>query len=194
MPVDCGHPFFFDMRRFVSRGWSLVELIVAIAVVALLVTLTFPAYSFIKAKMQFAGCVANLKSLHAGLSTYTQDHGMVWPQYPDDIREAGDEGDEDKLSIWWFDTLKPYGVTRATWLCPADRDGHEHDNENTEHLMVSYGVTLFDEMPNSAYRWLQPWVVESGQNHGKSQGPNVIMPDGQVRQGVGIEMVAPVQQ
>jgi prepilin-type N-terminal cleavage/methylation domain-containing protein len=185
---------FLFMTRISRSGWSLTELMVAIAVVALLVTLIFPAYTFVKAKMEFAGCVSNLKALHAGLSTYTQDHGMVWPQYPHDIRDTGDEEGEDKLSVWWFETLKPYGIPRKTWLCPADRDGHEQDNENTEHLMASYGVTLFDEMPNSAYRWLQPWVVESGQNHGKSQGPNVIMPDGQVRQGVGIEMVAPVQQ
>lgn len=181
------------MFRPNSKGWSLTELMVAIAIIALLVTLSFPAYSFIKGKLQFAACVQNLKSLHAGLSANLQDHAMVWPQYPQDIREDGGDEGEDKLSQWWFETLKPYGVTRQTWLCPADRDGREHDNENVEHLMVSYGVTLFDEMPNSAYRWLQPWVVESGQNHGRTQGPNMIMPDGQVRQGQGFDFQAPPQ-
>jgi len=181
-------------RLFSRKGWSLTELLVAIAIIALLVTLTFPAYTFVKAKLENAACVGNLKSIHAGLSTAMQDNAMVWPQYPHDIRESVDDEDNDKLSQWWFETLQPYGVTRKTWLCPADRDGHEHDNENTDHLMVSYGVTLFDEMPNSAYRWFQPWVVESGQNHGKTQGPNIIMPDGQVRQGVGIDISPPPQQ
>ena len=171
-------------------GWSLLEILVAAAIIALLITLSFPAYTFVKARMNFAGCVANLKSLHAGLSVYLQDHAMVWPQPPGDIREMAD-ADEDKLGIWWFETLKPYGPTRETWICPGDRDGHEHDQEDPNTLVLSYGVTLFDETPNSAYRWFQPWVIESGQNHGKSQGPNLIMPDGEVRQGVGIEVIAP---
>ena len=186
--------FLFVMIRNYRKGWSLAELLVAIAILALLATLSFPAYSFIKAKLEFATCVGNLKAIHAGLSTNIQDHAMVWPQYPHDIRETGEEEDDDKLSQWWFETLKPYGVTRKTWLCPADRDGHEHNNQDGDHLMVSYGVTLFDEMPNSAYRWVQPWVIESGQNHGKSQGPNLIMPDGQVRQGMGIDVSPPPQQ
>jgi prepilin-type N-terminal cleavage/methylation domain-containing protein len=181
------------MHRFSKQGWSLTELMVAIAIVALLVTLTFPAYSFIKAKLENAACMGNLKAIHAGLSTNMQDHGMVWPQYPHDIRETGDEDGDDKLSQWWFETLKPYGVTRKTWLCPGDRDGHEQE-DSADRLMVSYGVTLFDEMPNTAYRYMQPWVIESGQNHGRSQGPNLIMPDGQVRQGVGIDLAPPPEQ
>jgi prepilin-type N-terminal cleavage/methylation domain-containing protein len=176
------------MSRFSFRGWSLTEVMVATAIIAMLVTLSFPAYSFVRAKMDFAVCVGNLKSIHAGLSTHMQDHAMIWPQYPHDIREGADDEGEDKLSSWWYEQLKPYGVTRKTWLCPGDREGHELDETHPETLMASYGVTLFDEMPNSAYRWFQPWVVEAGQNHGQSQGPNLIMPDGQVRQGVGIEV------
>lgn len=178
------------MRRFSNTGWSLKELLVAMVIIALLVTLTFPAYTFVKARMNFAACAGNLRALHAGLSVYMQDHGMVWPQYPRDLREMSDQ-DEDEMGRWWFETLKPYGVPRKTWVCPADRDGHEHDQEDLTHFTSSYGVTLFDDVPNSAYHYRQPWVIETGQNHGKSQGPNLIMPDSTVQQGVGIMMEPP---
>ncbi len=178
------------MSSKLHQGWSLIELIVAAAIIALLITLVFPAYTFVKARMNFAACTGNLKSIHAGLSVYLQDHAMVWPQPPGDLREMAD-AEEDKLSVWWFETLQPYQVTRKTWLCPGDRDGHEHDQEDTRTFLSSYGVTLFDETPSNAYRWFQPWVIESGQNHGRAQGPNLIMPDGEVRQGIGIDIAPP---
>ena len=149
------------MRRRLSAGWTLTEIVVAVGILALLVTLSFPAFNYLRAKMEFAACVANLKSLHAGLSVHLQDHGMVWPQYPGNLTDEG--GDDEK------------------------------DNTNLDHFSASYGVTLFDETPNSAYRWFQPWVIESGQNHGRGQGPNMIMPDGEVRQGVTIDMEPPAQ-
>lgn len=181
------------MRRRLSAGWTLTEIVVAVGILALLVTLSFPAFNYLRAKMEFAACVANLKSLHAGLSVHLQDHGMVWPQYPGNLTDEGGDDEEDKLSRWWFDTLKPYGVDRKAWMCPGDREGREKDNTNLDHFSASYGVTLFDETPNSAYRWFQPWVIESGQNHGRGQGPNMIMPDGEVRQGVTIDMEPPGQ-
>ncbi len=178
------------MRHRTHNGWSLTELLVVIAIIALLVTLSFPAYSFIKAKMNFAACVGNLKSLHGGLSVALQDNAMVWPQYPGDLESLGDDS-QGKLGRFWYETLKPYGVPRKTWICPGDRDGRENDEGNDETFSPSYGVTLFDDTPSSAYHWFQPWVIESNQNHGRNQGPNIIMPDGNVRQGVGIEVAPP---
>jgi prepilin-type N-terminal cleavage/methylation domain-containing protein len=178
--------------RYRSKGWSLIEVLVAAAIIALLITLSFPAFAFVKAKMNFAACVGNLRAIHAGLSLHLQDHAMVWPQPPQEALESEDER-EDQLSIWWFEALKPYSVTRKTWLCPGDRDGNELDQEDMSTFLASYGVTLFDETPNNAYRWFQPWVIESGQNHGKGQGPNLIMPDGEVRQGIGIDIIPPEQ-
>jgi len=180
------------MKKVSMRGWSLIEVLVVAAILGLLIALAFPGYGFIRAKMNFATCVGNLKSIHAGLSTYLQDHAMVWPQYPHALREVGDE-DEDKLSAWWYETLKPYGLPRKTWICPSDRDGQHFQEDRPETFQASYGVTLFDETPNNAYRWFQPWVVESGQNHGNRQGPNLIMPDGQVRQGIDIAVEPPPQ-
>jgi prepilin-type N-terminal cleavage/methylation domain-containing protein len=180
------------MKKVSNRGWSLAEVLVVAAILGLFIALAFPGYRFIRAKMNFAVCVGNLKSIHAGLSVYLQDHAMVWPQYPHSLNEM-DEDDEDRMSAWWYETLKPYGVPRKTWICPGDRDGQHFQETRPETFLASYGVTLFDETPNNAYRWFQPWVVENGQNHGTTQGPNLIMPDGEVRQGVGISVAPPPQ-
>jgi type II secretory pathway pseudopilin PulG len=174
----------------------LLELLVGVAIVAVLVSLAFPAYNFIRAKLDMAVCVANLRSLHAGFSAHLQDHQMVWPQLPDD-QLTGDSGEDeesgpDKRSLFWYEALKPYGVTRKTWVCPADREGREADDTRVESLVSSYIPTPFDEMPNTAYRWKNtPWLIERGQYHGRSTGPNMVLPDGQVIQGVGIPLAPP---
>jgi type II secretory pathway pseudopilin PulG len=166
----------------------LVELLVAVVIIALLITLSFPLYGVIRRKMEFAGCVANLRGLHAGFNTYMQDHGMVWPQPPPG---AAEEESSEEDWTWWYNELKPYGINRKTWICPGDRDGKELNEAQPETLNSSYTPTQFDEVPNSPFRWNTPWLIERGPNHGYKQGPNMVMPDGQVIQGIGLPIEAP---
>jgi prepilin-type N-terminal cleavage/methylation domain-containing protein len=183
------------MKSRSASGWSLIELMVVVAIIAILVSMSFPAYNYIRAQLDSAACVSNLKTIHAGLSTYLQDHNMVWPQEPNNAlggnsESTGQDNDDDDGSenwVWWYETLRPYGVTRKSWVCPADRDGRENDESRPETLAPSYSPTTFDEVPNTAFRWKNtPWIIERGQNHGRGKGPNMILPDGQVVQGVGV--------
>lgn len=175
------------IKSFIKQGWSLLELLVAVAIAALLITLAFPTYSFIRAQLDSAACVGNMKALHAGLSSYMQDHNMMWPQPPGSGEGSMSmEDDSDENWVWWYETLKPYEVTRKTWICPADRDGQEMNELSPETLVASYSPTNFDDMPNSAYRWKIPWIIERGQNHGHSKGPHQIFADGQIGTGVGV--------
>ena len=76
------------MRR---KGLTLPELAIVIAIIGVLVTLSFAVYPVAKAKLNSATCVGNLKALHAGMSVYLQDHDLVWPQMPDDEESDNQE-------------------------------------------------------------------------------------------------------
>jgi prepilin-type N-terminal cleavage/methylation domain-containing protein len=167
-----------------AHGKTLLELLVVVVIIGLLASLTFPLYSYFKARASYVGCVNNLTSLHAGLSSHLADHLMVWPQVPEDVDREGPEG--DMLAKFWYDTLKEYGVSKKTWVCSAD-EHIEELNLTDEVYESTYSVTEFDDQPNRAYQWaVQPWVVESGDFHGIGKGPNVIFPDGHIERGMSL--------
>ena len=150
-----------------------------LVIVALVGTLAFPLYATLKKRAYFAACAGNLRIVHIGLSGYMLDHEMVWPQVASERFEQNHEEFEA-----WVKILKPYGVSERHWICPGDEDSMKDFKTGVKEsdMTGSYVVTQFDEFPNTAFRWNQPWVLEMGAFHGESQGPNIVMPDGSIQQ------------
>lgn len=166
-------------------GKSLLEILIVLVIIALLATLAFPLAGFFKAKAAYAGCVSGMTSLHGGFAAYLGDHQMVWPQAPKDI-ERNSSLDGDMLAKFWADQLKEYGVSKRTWICPSDETRNDI-KESDGRYDSTYLVTEFDSQPNRAYQWVnQPWVIESGDLHGKGGGPNVLFPDGRIERGISL--------
>jgi prepilin-type N-terminal cleavage/methylation domain-containing protein/prepilin-type processing-associated H-X9-DG protein len=95
-----------------DKGFSLTELIVVIAVIALLASLLLPAMSSAKKRAQGAYCRNNLRQIGTALASYTAEHS----QYP-----LFTSFSENKK---WYDTLKPYlpnGWSNGVYVCPAYR-------------------------------------------------------------------------
>jgi prepilin-type N-terminal cleavage/methylation domain-containing protein len=179
------HPLLTG-RVFFLGAFSLLELLVSVAIIAILLTLFFSLGSVFKVRASDAGCKSNLRVLHAGLSSYMQEHDMVWPQLPQSLIESDDaDEDNDKEAKWWYETLKPYDVPKKTWLCPGDADRAKAIASDEIHLST-YSVTEFDDVPNTAYRYKQPWVIEDGDMHGRGKGPNMIFPDGSIQKGMSL--------
>ena len=168
-----------DLRK--RGGWTILELMIVTVVIAVLVGLFFSLGSEFKARASDAGCKANLRTLHAGLSTYLQDNGMVWPQPPQAVLEDDSE-DSDKEAEWWHAVLRDFDVPKKAWICPGDSERAKILEHDDSHIS-SYTITQFDEIPNTAYRWKQPWAIEDGDMHGRGKGPNMIMPDGSITKG-----------
>jgi len=171
----------FKMRR----GFSLVETLMVLVIVALLATISFPLYGTLRVKAGLAGCLSNMRIIGLGLSGYMQDNNMVWPQMP----KGGFGGNDEALSKWWRDTLQPYGVAEKHWICPSD---YQRVDEQTKKqpFNSSYGVCQFDDLPNTPFRWKQPWVMEHSGFHGLTRGPNQLMPDGTIQEGINLNSPA----
>ncbi len=172
-------------NRF-RRGISIIEILMVLVIVALLSFLAFPTYAALKARAGLAGCLSNMRVIGIGLNGYLSDHNMVWPQLPrgSDGKPNFFGGDPAQLSNFWRDTLEPYGVFEKHWICPSDMTRVNAESEK-QPFTASYGVTYFDELPQTAFRWAQPWAKESSGMHG-TRGPNMLMPDGTIREGLSI--------
>src|SRR3569623_3399840 len=90
-----GHPYAPRVSR--SRGgFTLVELLVVIGIIALLISILLPALSKARAQAQWAACMSNLKQLGSALMMYAQENKQSLP------RPASNGGGEqyDDIIIW----------------------------------------------------------------------------------------------
>ncbi len=159
----------------VGGGFTLLEVGVVVAVIAILTAIIIPVVSKLRERAQRVKCATNLRSLSAAASLYVQHHG-AWPQ----IGPASADGPTDQYSAAWIAALAPFNTTRDTWICPTiqnlmgNPDIHEPDN-----IRVDYIATPFDDKPITPMQWArQPWFIERGNVHGS--GNLIIFTDGSI--------------
>ena len=130
------------MRRGNRNGFTLVELLVVVAIVGILAALLLPALSSVKAKAQRIRCVNNLYQLGVGLQIVLQnDHG-----YPVIIIST---------NPWqtWVSQLEREGLgvsqpgsnyfQKGVWSCPSaqwSRDTLEHMSPTSSYGYNRYGI------------------------------------------------------
>lgn len=97
------------------RAFTLIELLVVIVLVALLATLTLSAVDKYAEKGRAVSCMANLRSLGAGLNLYLADNNALMPT----LRLARESKEEDVPVI--DNTLDRYVPDKKAFACPSDR-------------------------------------------------------------------------
>lgn len=97
------------------RGFTLLELLVGIAIVAVLASIIVPSYGIVRARAASSTCLSNLKSLGTALNVYLQDHQMIMP-----VLEAGRSDKNEEVPVI-DNTLDKYVDDRRVFTCPAGR-------------------------------------------------------------------------
>ena len=167
------------MNRFVSsppsrlRGFTLLELLVVLLVIAIISALLFESYKSFEARAQRTKCAVNLRNLYVALDADTRDQGH-WPQCPYAIGEP-------EFDQWWLKELSHYNLSRASWECPTLQQLQEGGQaEKKDAKTIDYVPTPFDDQPRTPYKWAtQPWAVEVGDFHG--DGNLILFPDGSIK-------------
>jgi prepilin-type N-terminal cleavage/methylation domain-containing protein len=175
-------------RAAERSGFTLLEILCAVVVVAILATLVAPMAGNYRARAQGLQCVNNLKGLGAASLAYMNDHENRWPQVA--LASSGEQDStavqrEDENAVRWIETLAAYGVGEKTWRCPTI-EGRIQANgkaDAVERKRIDYVPTRFDAEPGSAIQWPNhPWFIERTPSHGL--GPKLLLADGRV---VGME-------
>ena len=101
-----------SLRR---RGYSLVELLIVIGIIALLIAILMPTLNRVRRVAQGTRCLANLQQWGASYQMYLNgNHGRPFPDR------------QDLTDLTWYERLMPYNSkTGATLICPlADDPGN----------------------------------------------------------------------
>jgi len=155
-----------------EAAFTLLELVAVLLIISVLALLVIPNYGRIMAAAQEAICASNMRSIRVALGNYLDDHQRIWPQPPPEAEGA-------ELRKFWFNALRPYGITEKTWQCPTIRRALREEGI-TNDFGMHYVPSQFDATPGIADRWAtQPWLIEAANAHGK--GPLICFPDGSVK-------------
>lgn len=109
-----------------STGFTLLELLVVVAIIGLLAALLLPALARAKGLARSAACLSNLRQVGIALNLYTQDNENRLPMMRDrSPAPPPTNAPPDTNSLPSPDTvLAPQlGGSPAVWRCPADRAG-----------------------------------------------------------------------
>lgn len=123
-----------------KMGFTLVELLVAIVIIAILMVLLFPFGKMFVNRGKDARCLANLRQIAIGCLTYANDNSGVLPRYNDS-------------NLPWNQTIAPYlGYTGTSnrnffskvFQCPMDPRPYVNAAGNHARSYVLNGTTSFD--------------------------------------------------
>ncbi len=112
------------------KGFTLVEILIVLAVVAALAAFAWPAVRASMARSKSAQCLSNLRQIGAGLQLYLIDNEMIFP----DLAAARADRSEEILTVDVL--LQPYVEDERIFSCPADITG-QFTNTGTSYFWNS---------------------------------------------------------
>ncbi len=112
------------------HGFTLLELLLVIALIALMAGLIFPTMETLRRQAESTVCASNLRQIGLAVLQKMQDNGNTFP-----LVEQGDASDPyyppEKEVKNLLETLKPYGITEKALRCPSDVKTHNYFGSRT---------------------------------------------------------------
>ncbi len=130
-------------------GFTILELLMVLSIIALLATLTFPGLARAKARVGSVSCLGNLRQWGVATSFYTLDNDDFLP--PDGAPNPGEASTNSgwyiylpaQLGIPWYHGMRWRTNTtedpgRSVWICPSNR--RRSNGKNLFHYCLNQNV------------------------------------------------------
>lgn len=102
-----------------QRGFTLVELLVVIGIIALMMSMLLPALNRARESANAAKCLSNMRSMLMAAAMYANDNNGHLIQ-----AGLGHGGAHNHDDVAWFNTLQNYYQTKLVARCPSDLSPH----------------------------------------------------------------------
>jgi len=124
------------MRYTGTRGaFSLVELLVVVAIIALLAAILFPVFSRARENARRSSCQSNLRQIGLGALQYTQDTDETLFR---SFYGAATADSDATTNYKWMDAIFPYVKNEQVFVCPSDSSMTYHFRDGKNY--GSYGL------------------------------------------------------
>jgi prepilin-type processing-associated H-X9-DG protein/prepilin-type N-terminal cleavage/methylation domain-containing protein len=121
------------MRRG-APGFTLIEMLVVIAIIMILAAMTFPVYEIVTKRAEAAHCSSNIRNLAVAVGLYAEDYdGFLIPA-------RTSQGAPAVYGTSWDVLLLPYQRSEELYLCLSDQT--PAFASGTTCYKHSYGINL----------------------------------------------------
>lgn len=138
------------MRYRLHHGFTLVELLVVISIIALLVAILLPALRAVRASAEQIQCLSNLRQIGLAQQTYSNDENGYHFQWR---AKPGGFGFTNPTWIPWYEQARRYGIDVEGFKCPTLRDAGPEWNQTGWGMRGTYAINaLFGHWNNGSWQ------------------------------------------
>ncbi|MEM1331538.1 MAG: prepilin-type N-terminal cleavage/methylation domain-containing protein [Planctomycetota bacterium] len=122
------------------RAFSLIELLVAIAIIALLIAILLPALGAARDAARTMACLSNVRSVAQAQAGYSDTHRGWYPHWSAWHHFGGDGTGGDQEGLGWTELLSDQIETTEVYRCPSRP---EAEGRFSYFIAANYTFTRF---------------------------------------------------